>query len=313
VFLIPPFCPTPWAVTKTEQKLVRVIRAASQDVTWFASRWARQASLFELEAKMGGEGASGDAKKTDPNFMGVALKGWAVFAVSLLVVAFAAGHFGFKLYDDWQEALKDKAELADKVKKAAAINQDTSAYSNAITKEMDVHRNDGSGHHVSLHKDKNGETVATFFDSDGCIAIARPGVPLPYMPQPQASLEWSLGPGKRPPSQPPTEALPLGAAISSSALPIPNAHGGGHLLAVGETISDTKAEPDLPISVQAGCWNDGPHPWAFTTWWGPANGCWAPFYRRWNDGCTHYQMFNTCSGQWDPRIYWTFCNPQHHP
>ncbi len=99
---------------------------------------------------MGGEGASGDAKKTDPNFMGVALKGWAVFAVSLLVVAFAAGHFGFKLYDDWQEDFKDKAELADKVKKAAAINQDTSAYSNAITKEMDVHRNDGSGHHVSL-------------------------------------------------------------------------------------------------------------------------------------------------------------------
>lgn len=248
--------------------------------------------------------------------MGVPLRGWAIFAVSLIVVAFTAGHFGFKLYDDWQEALKDKAAFAEKAKKAAAINQDTSSYSDAITKEMEVHKNDGSGHHFSLHSDKLGETFATFFDSDGCIAIARPGVPLPYLPQPQAILEWSLGPEKRPPSKPPSEALPLGAATSGASLPSPSASGDYHRddISALHRVADisTDSEPRL-TRAQAGCWSNGPHPWAFTTSWGPANGCWAPFYRRWNDGCTHYQMFNTCSGQWDPRIYWTYCNPQHHP
>ncbi len=260
---------------------------------------------------------SHDEKKQDPNFMGIPLRGWAVFAVSFIVVAFAAVHFGIKLYGDLQEALKDKAKLADTAKKTAAINEDTSSYANAITREMDFHKKDGSGHRFSIHRDKLGETFATFFDSDGCIAIARPGVPLPYLPKPQTILEWSLAPEKRPPSKPPSEALPL-AARSPASLPTPRANGDhqrGHILPVREVANpDMRAdsEPQL-IRVQGGCWNSGPHPWPFTTWWGPANGCWAPFYRRWNDGCTHYQMFNTCSGQWDPRIYWTFCNPQHHP
>jgi hypothetical protein len=256
-------------------------------------------------------------KKQEPNFMGIALRGWAIVSVSFIVVAFTAGHFGFKLYDDWQEALKEKADLAEKAKKATAINQDTSSYSDAITKEMDFHKHDGSGHHFSLHTDKLGETFATFFDSDGCIAIARPGVPLPYLAQPQAILEWSLGPEKRPPSKPPSEALPLGAVGSPASLPIPSANGDhqrGNIRAVREVANNVRADPQPQlIRVQAGCWSNGPHPGPFTTWWGPANGCWAPFYRHWNDGCTHYQMFNTCSGQWDPRIYWTFCNPQHHP
>jgi len=273
---------------------------------------------------MGKHQESDDEKKPDslkptdnePNFMGIPLRGWAIFAVSFIVVAFTAGHFGFKLYGDWQEALKEKAELAEKARKASVINQDTSAYSDAITKEMEFHRKDGSGHQFTLHSDKNGKTFATFFDSDGCIAVGRPGPPLPYLPQPQAILEWSLGPDKRPPSKPPSDALPLGAVNAPASLPTSSANGDyqrGHVLAAREVASDTRAEsaPRL-IRVQAGCWSNGPHPWPFRSWWGPANGCWAPFYRQWNDGCTHYQMFNTCSGQWDPRITWTFCNPQHH-
>jgi hypothetical protein len=62
---------------------------------------------------------------------------------------------------------------------------------------MDLHKNDGSGHHFSLHKDKLGKTFVTFLDSDGCIAIARPAVSLPCLPQSQPILDWSLGPDKR--------------------------------------------------------------------------------------------------------------------
>jgi hypothetical protein len=135
-----------------------------------------------------------------PNFMGIPLAGWAVFAVSLIVVLYVAGHFGLKLYDDWQEALKQKTSLEEKAKEAekkareaAAINNDTSAYSNAVTKEMDRHKHDGSGHLIVLHEEGVAKIFATYFDSDGCIAIGRPGVPLPYQPSPQATLEWSLG------------------------------------------------------------------------------------------------------------------------
>jgi hypothetical protein len=56
-----------------------------------------------------------------------------------------------------------------------------------------------------------------------------------------------------------------------------------------------------------------PHPGNFTSWNGQQNGCWLAVWRRWPEGCTHYQWFNTCNGSWDsnpdntPRVYWTCC------
>jgi hypothetical protein len=249
-----------------------------------------------------------------PNFMGIPLTGWAIFAVSVIVVVFVAGHFTIKLYDEWQHALQDKNQIAGQAKKAAAINEDTSSYSNAVTKEMEIHKHDGSGHQISLHTDQAGKTIATFFDSDGCIAISRPGVTLPYLPQPQATLLWVLGPSKMPPAKAPSEALPVGASNIAVPAAVPTAASDFRQAAVSEVISDRgQGSASELLRIQVGCWTNGPHPWPFTTWWGPANGCWAAFYRRWNDGCTHYQMYNTCTGQWDPRITWISCNPQHHP
>jgi hypothetical protein len=215
--------------------------------------------------------------------------------------------------------LAQKASLAQKVKQAAAVNADTSSYSNAVTKEMDAHKKDGTGHHLTLHTDKKGETFATYFDSDGCIAIGRPGVPLPYQPNPQSILEWSLGPDKRPVSNPPPLATPINATNTPAESGPTTSTGPSPPEAFQESAAvevvrrgEAGRAPKL-LRVQGGCWDNGAHPWQFHTWWGPANGCWAPLYRQWNDGCTHYQMFNACSGQWDPRITWTFCNPQHHP
>lgn len=70
-------------------------------------------------------------------------------------------------------------------------------------------------------------------------------------------------------------------------------------------------EPHLQ-PVQMGCAN--PHPGAFQWWWGqPSDQCWSPMYRRFQDGCTHHQMFNRCYNTWDPNIYWDHCTggPQH--
>lgn len=264
-----------------------------------------------------------DDKK--PNFMGIPLAGWAIAAVSLIVVLYVAGHFSLKLYGDYQEALKEKASLQERAKEAAkkaeaaaAVNNDTSSYTNAITKEMDRHRKDGSGHRFVLHGQGPDTIYATYFESDGCIAIARPGVPLPYQPSPQASLEWSLGPDKRPTTSPPAVATPITGASAPMSRKPDSSLSRTAQAAPGQPPSTPKptataAKNAQLLRVQAGCWNNGIHPGQFRSWWGPANGCWAPMYRQWNDGCTHYQMFNACSGQWDPRIIWTSCNPNHHP
>jgi hypothetical protein len=56
-----------------------------------------------------------------------------------------------------------------------------------------------------------------------------------------------------------------------------------------------------------------PHPGQFQTWNGQQNGCWIQVWRRWADGCQHFQWFNSCNGYWDnhpngaPRVYWTNC------
>jgi len=53
------------------------------------------------------------------------------------------------------------------------------------------------------------------------------------------------------------------------------------------------------------CWN--PHPGPFRSWQGQQNGCILQVWRQFQDGCTHFQWYNSCNGIWDPQIYWTYC------
>lgn len=58
-----------------------------------------------------------------------------------------------------------------------------------------------------------------------------------------------------------------------------------------------------------------PHSGSFKTWKGlkSKSGCQVQVWRQWPDGCTHYQMMNTCNGTWEtnadgsPRLTWTAC------
>jgi len=56
-----------------------------------------------------------------------------------------------------------------------------------------------------------------------------------------------------------------------------------------------------------------PHPGKFATWNGERQGCSVQIWRKWDDGCTHYQTMNTCNGSWEtnpdgsPRVTWTAC------
>src|SRR5271165_6110108 len=125
-----------------------------------------------------------------PNVMGIPLARWAVISVSAIVVLYTAGSYSVKLYSDWMRA-----------------HMDESSYSNAVTSEMKAHDKD-VGAQAVLFTDKDGPTVATYF-SDGCIAISRPGPKLPYLPQGQSRVEWSLAPSRRPSSTAPDTPTPV--------------------------------------------------------------------------------------------------------
>ena len=238
----------------------------------------------EPPVKTGGE------SKPTASVMGIPLTRWAMVAVSVIFVAYVAITYGMKVYQQ-----------------GIAIHDGESDYSKTVTEEMEVHRSDRSGQRILLHHDTDGDVWAVYF-SDGCIELGRPGDPLPYVEN--SNVEWSLTPARRPHIKAPV--LPTSSPVMGR--PTPENHGaliggdaGEGILQAGLLDSDvmTALHP-----VQAGCMN--PHPWPFRGWWGQPNGCWVPFWRQWNDGCTHYEMYNTCSGQWDPQIFWTFCSGQHH-
>lgn len=67
------------------------------------------------------------------------------------------------------------------------------------------------------------------------------------------------------------------------------------------------------LPIQGDCIN--PHPGQFRFWWGaPIDACKTPMFRRFADGCTHYQIYNNCANAWDGRIFWTYCRKisQHY-
>lgn len=57
-----------------------------------------------------------------------------------------------------------------------------------------------------------------------------------------------------------------------------------------------------------------PHPGSFEQWQGERRNCWVQVFRKWSDGCTQYQWFDSCYNVWDtdsdgkPKIYWSVCN-----
>jgi hypothetical protein len=223
----------------------------------------------------------------------VPLTRWAVFAISLIAVAYSGISYGAKGYEQ--------------VKTVFASHDDSSAYTAAIIKEMEAHKGDGSGIVTKLHTDTGGDTVAVYYQSDGCIAIARPGkAPSAYLPA-QSSYEWSLGPSRRPAGKPPQPPQSLNGSwqeIKPSASVLADATAHSPAAISKEPLVRSSGVPGTPTP-QGTCLN--PHPGQWQGSWGPANGCWAPFYRRFYDGCIHYQMYNACQGIWDPEIHWTYC------
>jgi hypothetical protein len=77
----------------------------------------------------------------------------------------------------------------------------------------------------------------------------------------------------------------------------------------------TGADAFTPVQARRPCGGKcaNPHPGNFQASNGTKQGCWVQVWRKWPDGCTHYQWFNSCTSFWDadpkgnPRVYWTCC------
>lgn len=141
---------------------------------------------------------------------------------------------------------------------------------------------------VLFESKTRGSLKYVLYGSDSCILIQRTG------PEgnPFQSSTWVTAPPRD--TQPsPGDALG-GVQSHARDLPIPQ------FIPASFILSEA-----TPAAAFGRCLN--PHPSTFTSWYGPRNGCWLSVYRKWRDGCEHYQWFNTCHGFWDPGIHWTSC------
>lgn len=139
---------------------------------------------------------------------------------------------------------------------------------------------------LPVFSDVRGDLKVFLYRSDGCLLVSRRGSD----PQSSPVNFWLLDPTRSPSSPPP------GATSGSLS----------HF-EVGMLSS--------PAFAQGGCQGNclNPHPGEFAWWNGERRDCWIQVWRRWPDGCSHYQWWNTCTNSWDvnpdgsPRVYWVSC------
>jgi hypothetical protein len=266
-------------------------------------------------------------KKTT-TFLGIPLQRWSIVAISGVAVLYAVGWVTLSLYQKY----KAEAAKAGAAESKASVLQQTvdtvSQNTNVRISEADKHKKLRDKFDTIKFDTSAGHSVmAEYYPSDGCIHVMRThGGTGPYGISDQQDL-WIPDPSRMQASRTGEVGGTNTAVVvrvwgeNLRQYPIERqSHAGKARLRLVSSdsvlldkidLGDKGAVNPTLKQVQAGCLN--PHPWGFRSWWGPANGCIAPFYRQWGDGCTHYQIYNACNGMWDPQIYWTYCAGQHHP
>lgn len=156
-----------------------------------------------------------------------------------------------------------------------------------------------------------GTLDAKLYASDGCVSVSWRGGAATTAPHPHFIRKITKeeagapAPGRVELSVPNAAGEPVRASLE-----------GVLGLSMISTLVDRYAHapgdglPAQPVG-QSNCLN--PHPAPFNSSYGSRNGCWVQVWRNFQDGCVHYQWFNSCSNFWDvnpdgsPRVYWTQC------
>jgi hypothetical protein len=271
-------------------------------------------------------------------FMGMAipLPQWAVSIVAVFVIVFlpvflfvSVRHMQADVNKENVEINNERALSQAKAEEAAAkkaladaqkelqgtMAKMAEAQDNYI--EDTKHRGEAG---EEYHRDK--KIVVTHYASDGCISVLRAGDGAPKWnkePAGNGAPSASPGPvdggvtsGNLAPRPQPVAKLQGKAARSGL-----DASSGVKLTLVDFKGSLAEPAPQADsvtpehASLNGRCLN--PHPGKFTSSNGKVQGCWTQLWRKWPDGCTHYQWFNACSSTWDvdssgrARVYWTAC------
>jgi hypothetical protein len=260
--------------------------------------------------------------------LGVPLPAWAITATAVIFVFYVGIHYGLKAYGDFQQTKKDKDALSTKVSKLSATNVELEKVKADVTAQTNARVSCSSGRAeaegVSMRIPPGQQpglgAKVTYYQSDGCIHLVRDGgTAMAYgitvggqdlwiadPSKQRASVSPSPGSKSEPTPFPIDRPRKLNASRATPAVSRPAAH-------VANAVFTPRMTAHL-VAVQAspgGCVN--PHPGQFTSRWGAASGCTVPFYRKWQDGCEHYQLYNSCVGKWDPKINWVHCSrPPHH-
>ena len=151
--------------------------------------------------------------------------------------------------------------------------------------------------------DKNDDLAYTYFPSDGCVLIKH---------MKNGVIKSDLVRAAPPPTSARSDQPQEGTSRNADLWLDGKIHLPPTFLHVSEerTANATVNEDHGHGEEQGYCLN--PHPGQFVWWTGqPLDQCWIPIFRKFNDGCTHYQLQNRCNGEWNPAINWTYCNAQH--
>lgn len=256
--------------------------------------------------------------------LGVPLPAWAITATAVIFVFYVGIHYGLQVYGEYQKTKQDNKDLVAKVSGLSVTNGELEKVKADVTAQTNARVSCSSGraeaNGVSLRippgPPGSGAKV-TYYKSDGCIHLVRDGGTLMaygitsggqdlWIADPsKQSATASSSTNKSQPSPSPTPRK-LNASRATPTVFRPAAYLVDAVFSAGTTAHLIAVQ--TPV---AGCVN--PHPGHFTARWGAANGCRVQFWRTWQDGCQHYQLYDSCVGRWDPKINWVHCSrPPHH-
>lgn len=270
--------------------------------------------------------------------MEIPLPHWAISVVAVFVIVFLPVFLFFTVKHMQADVNKEKEEIQNKQALSQAQTEEANAkralagaqkqLRDTMAKAAEAQDNyiEDTKHRLEAgqeyHRDKN--LIVTHYASDGCVSVLRLGrgarvwnkdpASVPGTPPAPGRVDGGsvtnglLAPATRPTNNLESKAAGVGSGASSADARL-------KLIDFKESIALPAPRADFVApqraSLNGRCLN--PHPGKFSTSGGKVQGCWTQFWRKWPDGCTHYQWFNACSSTWDidaaghARVYWTAC------